>query len=364
MREFETIAIWGLGLMGGSLAAALKVKGFTGRIVGISSPASIRQALESGFVDAGFRHEEFRAGVEGADLVILASPIHTIMDNLSLLAPVLNEGTVVTDIGSTKTAIMNHAHKVLPSGVEFIGGHPMAGSEESGIEAADAYIYENAVWVLTPPPESRSLNRLMTLLEKLGSKVVVVDPCAHDRIAARISHMPQVVAVSLMNAVGSWNDTEDLTLRLAAGGFRDMTRIAASPFEMWSDILDTNRDAVLEALDSLINDLQKTREAYSDGALKPLFERANRLRLSVPRDTRGFAYPLQDVMVVVRDEPGVLSRISTCLSNNSINIRDIEVLKVRLGDGGTMRLAFSTSEEAHSAVRLLSNEGFRSWVKA
>jgi len=363
IKHFEKIAIWGLGLMGGSLAAALKTRGFSGIIAGISSPGTVGMALDSGFVDAGYSHGEYRMGIEGADLVVLASPINTIMENLTLLGTVVDEGTVITDVGSTKSAIMHHACQVLPEGVGFIGGHPMTGSEESGIEAADPCIYENALWVLTPGREARSLEPLTGLIEMLGSKVVLSDPLTHDLITARISHMPQIVAVTLMNAVGDWNEEDDLTLRLAAGGFRDMTRIAASPFEMWSDILATNRKAVLQALDTFIDDLKRTRDLVEGGALRPLFERAARLRLSVPRNTRGFAMPLQDVMVLVQDEPGVLSRISTCLAENAINIRDIEVLKVRLGDGGTMRLAFGTADEADSAVRLLTGEGFRSWIK-
>ena len=156
-------------------------------------------------------------------------PIHTIIENLSKLASVARPGTVVTDVGSTKSAITRHAHQVLGDGLTFIGGHPMAGSEVSGVAAADAYLYENAVWVLTPTEESPEVERLASLAQMVGARVVITDPERHDRIAARISHLPQTLAIALMNLSGSWNDDDDLTLRLAAGGFRDLTRIASSP---------------------------------------------------------------------------------------------------------------------------------------
>jgi len=287
-------------------------------------------------------------------------------------------------VGSTKAAIVQHARAVLGDEVTFIGGHPMAGSESQGITAADAYLYENAVWVLTPDSkgasggsglkeaprertgngdQSDALSRLMALAEFVGAKVVVTDPVRHDRIAARISHLPQTLAIALMNLAGDWHEEDDLTLRLAAGGFRDLTRIASSPFEMWSDIYNTNRDGVLEAVDDMIERLQELRADVAGDRLSDLFERANRLRLNVPHDTKGFLRPLQDVMVVVQDEPGVLSRIAGTLSTHSINIRDIEVLKVRVGEGGTMRLAFDSLKEAEAAVGLLAQEGFQAWVR-
>jgi prephenate dehydrogenase len=352
-----------MGLMGGSLAAALKAKGFEGTVHGISSPQSLARAEEAGLIDEGFTHDAFSHALDGADLVVLASPIHTIIENLSKLAPVAQPGTVVTDVGSTKSAISRHANEVLGEGLTFIGGHPMAGSEVSGVAAADAYLYENAVWVLTPTEESPEVERLTSLAQMTGARVVITEPDRHDRIAARISHLPQTLAIALMNLSGTWNDDDDLTLRLAAGGFRDLTRIASSPWEMWSDIYETNREAILDALDAFLLEVGKIRESVAEGALADLFEQANRLRLSVPKDTKGFMRPLKDVMVVVQDEPGVLSRITGSLAEHAINIRDIEVLKVREGEGGTMRLAFDSRELAESAVRHLADVGFRAWVR-
>lgn len=366
---FHRIAIWGLGLMGGSLAAALRSRDFKGALSGISSPESVRKARQAGLIDEGYPHEAFAEGVRGADLVVLASPIESILRNLEALAPVLAAGTVVTDVGSTKLAVCEHAARVLPEETRFVGSHPMAGSEARGIGAADAFLYENAVWVLTPAvgeQETEAVRSLTVLAERIGSKVVITDPETHDRIASRISHLPQTLAVALMNRAGAWHEEDELTLRLAAGGFRDLTRIASSPWEMWADIYATNRGAILDALDGLMQELRSLREivaAEDQERLEGVFCRANALRLSVPRDTKGFVRPLCDIMVVVRDEPGVLSRIAGSLAPHGINIRDIEVLKVREGEGGTMRLAFDEEQIAREAVDHLMDEGFRAWVR-
>lgn len=268
-------------MMGGSLAAALKAKGYRGTIVAISSPETLAKARAAGLIDAGYPHERYAEGVDGADLVVLASRIASIMENLERLAPVLRDGVVVTDVGSTKRAIVDRALKVLPASVEFIGGHPMAGSELRGLAAANPSLYEGRVWVLTPSPGSRAVDRLAALAGIVGARAVVTDPETHDLIAARISHLPQILAVTLMNVAGDWNADEELTLRLAAGGFSDLTRIASSPFEVWSDIIATNRAAILDAFDSFVRELQAVRPALAEGSLQSRFERAHQLRRSL-----------------------------------------------------------------------------------
>ena len=356
-------------MMGGSLSAALRSRDFEGEIIGISGQESVEKAKGAGLIDEGYPHQRFAEGVKGADLVVLASPIGSIIENLDALAPILDHDTVLTDVGSTKRAICDHARSVLPDGVVFIGSHPMAGSEARGIGAADAYLFENAVWVLTPYAGlegSEPVRRLTALAEGVGAKVVTMDSETHDRIASRISHLPQTLAVALVNRAGTWHEEDEFTLRLAAGGFRDLTRIASSPWEMWADIYATNRGAILDALDGFMQELEAIRDIVAsrdEDRMQEIFQRASTLRLSVPRDTRGFVRPLCDIMVVVRDEPGILSRIAGSLAPHGINIRDIEVLKVREGEGGTMRLAFDAEQIAREAVGHLTDEGFRAWVR-
>jgi prephenate dehydrogenase len=278
MIPFSKVVIWGLGLMGGSLAAALKSRGYTGTVIGISGRDALDQATAAGWVDTGFRHEDYPRAFEGADLVVLAAPIQGIMDCLAKLGPHIESGTIVTDMGSTKVAVSEAAAALLPEPDRFVGGHPMAGAEARGIQAADSRLYEQAAWVLTPPEggPKRPVSALTAMIEEVGARAIVTDPITHDRVAARISHLPQTLAITLMSLAGQWSEQDDLTLRLAAGGFRDMTRIAASPYEVWGDIYRTNRQEILKALDDFLQALLTVRTRLERGELEEVFERANR----------------------------------------------------------------------------------------
>lgn len=357
---FHSIVIVGVGLIGGSLGLAIRRKHPDARIIGISSPAALQNALEMGVITGGCGYGEMEQAVRDADLVFLCTPIHRIQGLLTLLAPLLREGTLVTDVGSTKRAITRHAVEVLPAGVHFVGGHPMAGSESRGVSAADPFLFQNAIYVLSPAdgvPEE-AVNALSGLLGETGARVIIMEADLHDRIAAAVSHLPQLLAVALVEMAGRLNADNAPYLRLAAGGFRDMTRIASSPFGMWDDIFRTNDDAVREVVDLYIEQLIKIRDRIGNQALGEDFEIANITRSTIPKDTKGFLKTLFDVLVVVEDKSGVIAQISTELALNDINIKDIEVLKVREGEGGTLRLAFEREQEAVDAIALLGRIGY------
>lgn len=360
LMEFRTIVIVGVGLIGGSLGLALRRKAPGARIIGVSSRAAVTSALDMGAITEGCGYEELETAVHDADLVVLCTPIHRIQGLLTVIAGSLKPGALVTDVGSTKRAITRHASDVIPDGVWFVGGHPMAGSEKSGVSAADPYLFQNAIYVLCPAnnvPEDviRSLN---TLLGGIGAAVIVMDAELHDRIAASVSHLPQLLAVALVEMIGGFNSDTAPFLTLAAGGFRDMTRIASSPYTMWDDIYSTNGDAVIEALDTFIVQLETLKERIGTPALGGDFEIANITRGKIPKDTKGFMRPLYEVLVVVEDKPGVIAEIAGELSKESINIKDIEVLKVREGEGGTLRLAFDNEEAAERAIGIMTRIGY------
>jgi prephenate dehydrogenase len=236
----------------------------------------------------------------------------------------------------------------------------MAGSEQRGVDAADPFLFENAIYVLTPVenvPEN-IVRSFSSFLQTLGATVVLMNAELHDRIAAAVSHLPQMLAVTLVKLAGKLDREDAPYLRLAAGGFRDMTRIASSPFTMWDDIFRTNDDVVKEMIDTFIRELSELRDHIGTPSLGEDFEVANITRATIPKDTKGFMSTLFDVLVVVEDKPGVLSEISSELSRVNINIRDIEVLKVREGEGGTIRLAFDKEEVAREAVRRLEAIGY------
>jgi len=357
--EFNRIAIVGVGLIGGSLGLAIKRKMPGVHIVGISSDRVLEEALTAGAIDEAVSKTTLQKGVADADLVILCSPIQEIIRRLPEVAEAIRPQTLVTDAGSTKQRIVKTAKACFPSDRYFIGGHPMAGSEARGIQAADALLFENAVYVLTPlenTPESIK-DRMVGLVETIGAKAIVMLPGMHDQIAAAVSHLPQLLAVTLMNLI-SKQGKSPLHLKLAAGGFRDMTRIASSPYDIWEDILETNQSDIIGTIDEFIEDLEKLKTGIGHTSMRDNFEQANKQRLSIPRDTKGFIRPHYDLLVRVEDKPGIIATLSTALAEADINIKDIEVLKVREGDSGTIRLSLETPDARTRAESILTKVGF------
>jgi prephenate dehydrogenase len=362
---FKKIVIVGVGLIGGSLGLAFRRRYPGMSVIGVSSRAAVESALEMGVITEGFGYEELAGAVKNADIVFLCTPIHRIQGHLTLLASLLHEGVLVTDVGSTKSAITKHAEQVLPRGIHFIGGHPMTGSEKRGVNAADPFLFQNSIYVLCPAggvPEE-VVGEFSNFIGEIGARVVLLDAGLHDRIAAMVSHLPQMIAVTLVNMVGRLTTPSSPYLQLAAGGFRDMTRIASSPFVMWDDICRTNEAAIKEAVDTFISGLIKMKDRIGTQDLGEDFEVANITRANIPKDTKGFVRTLYEVLVVVEDKKGVIAEIASELARADINIKDIEVLKVREGEGGTLRFAFESEEDAEKAVGLLNSIGYSCRVR-
>ena len=361
MEDKTNITIIGLGLIGGSLASALK-KNVTGiKIYGIDFPLVIKKAEQMKIIDKGLVPEQMENAVPESDIIFIATPISRIEHYLKLATPLCRPGSIVTDTGSTKVMITEKAREISSGNFCFIGGHPMTGKERNGIEHIDPLIFENSVYVLTPESETEKekVRKLALLLEKTGARVLFLRPGLHDKIAAFVSHVPQLLAVALTNLVGEHNRSSDNFLRLAAGGFRDMTRIASSPYEMWEQIIDSNKDQIALAIDEMIDSLGKIKEAVFSGSLEKQFESAAKFRLSIPQDTRGFFLPHFDIIVDVEDKPGVLAEISAALAKEEINIKDIQVLKVREGEAGVFRIALQSQEERMKSVNILNSIGYR-----
>ncbi len=278
---FRRVAIVGLGLLGGSWGLALKKIGFTGHIVGYARRAETREtALSEGAIDEVFA--DVTEAVRGADLVILATPVAVILDHLPRLEPHLSPRALITDVGSTKRRICERAAELYTHGALFLGGHPMAGKERSGIANADARIFENARYVLTPAkPEDLDDDRVQAfraLVTAIGARPLTSDPATHDLAVAYLSHLPQLLSSSLASLIEEKHTAGDLSLELAATGFRDMTRLAESPYSIWRDICLTNIENIQVALEALTQKLESMKLHLSDRELEREFHQASRLR--------------------------------------------------------------------------------------
>ncbi|MBD3392870.1 MAG: prephenate dehydrogenase/arogenate dehydrogenase family protein [Chitinivibrionales bacterium] len=363
----RTIVIHSVGLLGGSLGLALKASGFDGTIIGLSSPAAIQTAKNLGCIDEGYGYDALSDAVARADAVFICSPILAIIECLEKLGSLsLPEGLLVTDVGSTKRTIVGAAREFLPEHVHFVGGHPMSGSEKSGPSAADPYLFQNALYVLTPPggaPADRDTAFAAFLKRYLGCRHAFLDPEVHDTIAATVSHVPHLLAVALVNLAKAADDRLPGTLQLAAGGFRDVTRIASAPYAMWHDILTTNKETIAPILDACAQLLTRMRADLFDDNLGEQFDRAQRAREQIPSDRKGFINPLHEVLVVAKDQPGIIASISQSLAAENINIKDIEVVKVREGEGGTIKLGFDGQATAIRAIEVLGRHGFSAWER-
>ena len=248
-------AIVGTGLIGGSFGLALRKAGFQGSIIGVSSDRSIAEALTRGAIDRGASLADACAE---ADLIFLSQPISGILETLRKLDPLVRSGALVTDAGSTKKKIVAEAARSL-SRCTFLGGHPMAGKESRGAAAADADLFRGRPWVLTEDldhPVARVLRKWIALV---GAREVILDAAAHDTLVAWSSHLPQLASTALASVLG---DKAPAAAQVTGPGLLDMTRLAMSSYDLWSDILDTNREAVRIALDAYIEKLRELRAGY------------------------------------------------------------------------------------------------------
>jgi len=259
----DTLAIAGVGLIGGSFALAVRRAGFQGRIIGVSSPKTIEAALARGAIDAGLPLEE---AAVAADVVYLAQPIQQILRTLDSIGGCVKPGALVTDAGSTKRAICTRAGKSIHK-ARFVGGHPLAGKESRGVEHADAALFEGRPYVLT----SRE-PWLEEWIAKTGARLVFLSPAKHDRLVALASHLPQMLSTALGSALADEPDAASV----AGPGAMDMTRLAMSSYQIWQDILATNAEPIEAALDVVIGKLEELRASLRSPEMEKEFERASK----------------------------------------------------------------------------------------
>jgi prephenate dehydrogenase len=337
-------AVIGTGLIGGSIGLALTGLGHD--VVGFDRDADrLDRARELGAIGAVAADVEVAAS--GADVAFVALPVGAIAEAVARL---LNAGVpLVTDVGSVKGPVVAEVGRLCPEGAaRFIGGHPMAGSEQEGIDGARSDLFVGAAWVVTPTPATAegTYATLSGILRELQAEVVAVTPEDHDVLVSFVSHVPQLAASTLMDVATTHEAQHRALLRLAAGGFRDMTRIAESQPTIWLDILTSNRDAVLGALDAYLAGLQRARDIVAAGdrdALKALLDRARAARRNLPVGI-SMATKLVELRIVVPDAPGVLAEVTTLAGRLGVNVADLEIAHSKEGNEGVLVLIVASDD--------------------
>jgi len=279
------LAIIGVGLMGGSLALALREKGEVGEVVGIGRGlANLKEAKRLGIID--IYTQNIMDGVRGADVVIVATPVGSIVDIIAGNQKYMSDGAIITDVGSVKGEIVEGVDRVLEERLHFVGGHPIAGTEKSGASAAFPGLYSGSRCILTPTrkTDGAALDKVRRMWQVADADVIIMGTEEHDKILAAISHLPHMVAYALVNTVDGIRDFEEGILKYSAGGFKDFTRIASSSPEMWRDICFMNRTALMDMIDRFtaqLGDIRDMVESGDSSGLLESFERSKKARDSL-----------------------------------------------------------------------------------
>ena len=351
------VAVLGLGLIGGSFVKAVKHADDKIIISAFDKPDVLKKARQENVIDEALTSIEDSLNY---DLIILALPIEQSLNIFRQLAPRLKSNQIISDLCSVK-GIFADEWKTFASKGTYIGAHPMTGKEKSGYDNSDLLLFENSIFIICCENEHKEkLDLYVKFIKQTGARIVLLAAHLHDKVTANVSHLPQLLSVLLMNNADSKSENINM-LDFAAGGFRDMTRIASSDFSIWQSIINYNKNNILESLNLFENKIVQMKEFIEKENLESinkLFEQARIARNEIPFNTKGFIDPLYDITVFVKDEPGMISKISTILFENHINIKDIELLKIREGTGGNFKFYFESKSDADKAKRLIFSAGF------
>jgi prephenate dehydrogenase len=332
------VQVVGLGLIGGSIAAACRRAGV--RVRGVDADAAVTaHAAHLGLVD--------EVGTAVADVTFVATPAATVPGVVAALPP---GGGVVSDVAGVKTPVVRRCDRP-----NFVGGHPFAGSERSGPDAAREDLFDGAAWALTPGPSSSpdAVEALVALVRRLGAEPLVMDPGDHDRLAAAVSHVPHVVAAALARAAGVLDGVDPRVRDVVAGGFGDVTRVASSPVGFWPQVLTQNRDEVLCALDALSGELDRFRAAVAAGDTDAVAD-----LLEVARRDRGRVVDDEEVIgVEVLDAPGSVAAVLDALAAAGVDVADVDLVPHLQRRGAQVRLVVAAAD-ADAASAALTEAGF------
>ncbi len=347
------IGIVGIGFLGGSLIKSLSKSKKVDKIVATDKNIeSLKLAKSEGVIS------EYSLDIDDifsdCDIVFISTPVSYIADYAKKLEKIVKPNCIITDTGSTKRSIIEQA-KLLD--IEFIGGHPMIGSERSGYETSIDFLFENSYYIITKNEKNKesSVKVLEDLVREIGAIPIIIDEEKHDYITSCISHVPHVVAAALVTLVKNLDDENETMKTLAAGGFKDITRIASSDPTMWENICSENKEEILKNLDKLIEILNSFRNNInSQEYMYKYFEESKKYRDTfVNKKINGNTMP--ELNISIKDENGAIAKVTTILSDNNIGIKNIEVINNRENNFGALRIIVRSYEERDKAYNILES---------
>ncbi len=354
--EPEKIGFIGLGLIGGSIAKTIRRlhPGIT-LIAYDVDRESLSLAMEEHTIDAAYG--ELTDDFAGCQYIFLCAPVQNNEDFLEKLSGFAGENCIITDVGSVKSAIHEEIANT-PLAPYFIGGHPMAGSEKSGYAHAAPYLLENVYYIITPSAETSpaAVGRFQQFIKSLGALPILLDYREHDFVTAAVSHLPHILASSLVNLVEGLDSKEETMKKIAAGGFKDITRIASSSPVMWQQICLANREQVLRLVDAFSGELAKIRAdiaASSEEHLFQFFQNAKDYRDSLPLANGGSLPKIYGLYCDMVDEAGGIATLATILATNQISIKNIGIIHNREFQDGALHIEFYEEKALHEALGLL-----------
>lgn len=360
--KYQKIGFIGLGLIGGSIAKKIKMKWPETTLIG---HASRRSTLEQACQDGIIENDDFLSIDDflSCDLIYFCSPVQVNCEYLEKLRPRLRPETLLTDVGSVKGDIQRTVRSLGISD-QFIGGHPMAGSETIGYANSSPYLLQNAYYILTSDPElpRERLSEFREFVHELGAIPIAMTPDQHDFATAAISHLPHLISASLVNLVRQEDTSDEILKTIAAGGFRDITRISSSSPVMWQNICLANSEEILKLLDLYEGSLDEFRQAIKkkDGdTLIRLFMEAKEYRDSLPITDKGAISSTYQIYLFIEDQVGQIADVSRLLAEHKLNIQNIGIIHNREFEDGVLRIEMYNQKDKESAETLLKENGFQ-----